>query len=347
MKKRIIITISAFVLALSAAYTGMAQGIHFSQYYNSPMLQNPANTALMSDYDYRAGVNYRNQWAAIPVPYNTASAWIDLQLFRKEEGTGWLGIGGAFFNDVAGDGNLALNRFEGFIAYHKILADIHMLSVGFSGGAVQRSVNFGALTFDQQWDGFSFNGSLPNGESNYVAKTNYTTFGAGLNYAYFPDEGTYIKVGIGVANINQPKESFYNMNNQVGIRPTLNAEGIFKLNEIWTADPSLYFTTQSGAYELLFGSLVKANVGGETKKDEANTQVIFGAFYRMNDAVIGALGMEWSGLQVMASYDFTVSTLGPYTGGYGAAEISIIYKGMYGSIGNRNPGRRTTNCPRF
>jgi type IX secretion system PorP/SprF family membrane protein len=346
MKKYIPIKIVFLLFACFCTQIAFAQGIHFSQYYNAPMLENPANTALMSDYDYRAGVNYRNQWAAVPVPYNTASAFVDLQAFRKEEGHGWLGIGGAVFSDRAGDGNLALTRFEGFLAYHQMISDISMLSVGLSGGLVQRSVNFSALTFDQQWDGFSFNGNLPNGESNYVAKTSYSTFGAGLNYAYFPSEAAYIKIGVGVANINQPKESFYNMNNTVGIRPTLNAEGIFKLNEFWTANPSLYFTTQTGATELVFGSLAKVGVGAEPKDGE-RTQVIFGAFYRLGDAVIGAAGLEWSSFQVVASYDLTTSALGPYTGGYGAAEISFIYKGMYGTIAAKHPGRRTTNCPRF
>src|SRR5690348_17309701 len=102
-----------FLTAIIAACSlpAFAQSLHFSQYYNAPMLLNPANTALMSDYDYRVGANYRNQWATIPVPYNTASAWFDLQAFRKFEGTGWLGIGGAFFNDKAGNGNLSLNQF--------------------------------------------------------------------------------------------------------------------------------------------------------------------------------------------------------------------------------------------
>ena len=114
MKKYIPIKIVFLLFACFCTQIAFAQGIHFSQYYNAPMLENPANTALMSDYDYRAGVNYRNQWAAVPVPYNTASAFVDLQAFRKEEGHGWLGIGGAVFSDRAGDGNLALTRFEGF-----------------------------------------------------------------------------------------------------------------------------------------------------------------------------------------------------------------------------------------
>jgi type IX secretion system PorP/SprF family membrane protein len=324
----------------------IAQGIHFSQYYNAPMLQNPANTALMSDYDYRVGANYRNQWATIPVPYNTASAWVDLQAFRKDEGYSWLGIGGAFFSDKAGDGNLALNRFEGDIAYHLGLNDVSMLSFGLSGGYVQRSIDFSKLTFDQQWDGFTFNGSLPNGEKNYVQSTNYTTVGAGLNYAYFPDENVYLKVGAGVANINQPKESFYNMSNQVAMRPIVNVDAIFKMNEFWTANPSMYFTTQSGATEFIFGSIFKAGFGAKGNADPTNF-LILGAFYRLNESVIGVVGIEWNSFQVTASYDMTASGLSPYTGGYGAAEVSLIYKGMYGVIKTRDKGRRSTNCPRF
>ena len=71
----------------------IAQSIHFSQYYNAPMLLNPANTALMPENDYRLGINYRNQWASIPVPYNTFSAFADFQAFHKETSDNWLGLG--------------------------------------------------------------------------------------------------------------------------------------------------------------------------------------------------------------------------------------------------------------
>ena len=34
-----------------------AQDLHFSQYFNTPMLVNPANTGFNPDYDYRVGAN--------------------------------------------------------------------------------------------------------------------------------------------------------------------------------------------------------------------------------------------------------------------------------------------------
>jgi len=317
-----------------------AQSMHFSQYYNAPMLLNPANTALMSDNDYRIGGNYRNQWATIPVPYNTFSAFADFKLFHNEERNNWLGIGGAFFNDKAGDGNLALTRIEGFVAYHLGITPTSMISAGLSYGAVQRSVNLGALTFDSQWDGFTFNKTLSNNESGNLAKTNFSTIGAGLNYAYFPNEATYIKLGVGVANINQPTESFYAMSNKIGIRPTVNLDGIFRLTEMWTLNPSVYYTTQTGAYELVYGSLLKAQISNT--KDN-NTSLILGVFNRFNES----FGVEWNGLQVVGSYDFPISDIKPATGSYGAMEFSIIYQGLYSNLRSGERGVRTMNCPRF
>src|SRR5688572_11237773 len=88
-----------FALFFSSQATG--QGLHFSQYYNAPLLLNPANTALMPESDYRIGVNYRQQWAAIPVPYKTISAYADFQALRNKNLTNWMGLGLAFWNDKA------------------------------------------------------------------------------------------------------------------------------------------------------------------------------------------------------------------------------------------------------
>src|SRR5271156_1590388 len=105
-----------FALCLLISGEAWGQSMHFSQYYNAPLLLNPANTALMPDEDYRAGLNYRNQWAVVPVPYNTFSAFADFKVGgnkNNENHNNWLGIGLAFFNDNAGDGNLALNEIQG------------------------------------------------------------------------------------------------------------------------------------------------------------------------------------------------------------------------------------------
>jgi type IX secretion system PorP/SprF family membrane protein len=323
-----------------------AQSIHFSQYYNAPMLVNPANTAMMPDYDYRVGANFRDQWATVPVPYNTSSAFVDLKIPSKKYDDAynthsWMGVGAVIFNDVAGDGNLTLTHVQVSAAYHLAMSQKTILSLGLQGGYAQRSVNYDKLTFDSQWDGFSFNGSLPSNEKGGIIKTNYADAGAGLNFVYLPNEDVYIKIGASVANINQPVESFYGNKNQLGMRPGGDVDVIFKAGNSYIFNPSAFFATQKGASEFTYGTLFRAYLAGH---DALSTQLILGAFNRYGDAAIGVVGFQWAGLQVMASYDVTISKLAPSNASNGAVEFSIIYQGVYGGFSRV---KKSYNCPRF
>ena len=93
------------MLTVTGCYS-YAQGLHFSQYFNSPLLINPANTGFNPDYDFRVGGNYRDQWANVGNPYKTMSAWGDVKLFTNRFENGWVGLGGALYKDVSGSGSL-------------------------------------------------------------------------------------------------------------------------------------------------------------------------------------------------------------------------------------------------
>jgi type IX secretion system PorP/SprF family membrane protein len=336
------------LLALCLVYAAIAsgQGMHFSQYYNAPLLLNPANTALMPDNDYRVGINYRNQWSLVPVPYNTFSAFGDFKVGGKksnEDHNNWLGVGFAFFNDNAGSGNLALNQVQGSLAYHLQLSPFTMLSAGLSGAYVQRSVNYDNLTFDTQWDGYTFNNQLANGEKVGIIKTSYYTVGAGLDFAWFPNENVYAKLGASMLNINQPTESFYGSNNQLNYRPIADLDILVRSSEKLIINPSIYFTTQSGASELVFGSQFRTLLG--ENDNHLPTQLILGIYDRLNDAVIGVAGIQVAQVQFMVNYDFTVSALAPYNASYGALEFSLIYQGLYNR--NKQGAKKMYSCPRF
>lgn len=339
--KRNGIILAALSLACITADKAQAQGMHFSQYYNAPMLLNPANTGLMSDYDYRLGANYRNQWSSVPVPYKTFSAYADFQAFRAQNETNWLGMGLAFYNDKAGNGNLSLNRTEAFIAYHIELGSTSMISGGLSAAYNQRSVDFSKLTFNMQWDGATFNTTLPNGEKGGVVKTTYLDVSAGLNYAFFPNENVYVKIGGGVSHLNQPKESFYGMINKMGIRPTGNIDALFRLNNMCIINPSVYYTNDKTADELIYGTLFSVLVGGEERTGQ---HLLLGAYNRWNESVIGAVGFEFNAFRLMASYDVTISKLAPYNNRNGAMEIGLTWKGVYNSNAEAH---KVYNCPRF
>ena len=93
------------VISICISKYSNAQDLHFSQYFNSPLLINPANTGFAPDVDWRVGLNYRNQWASItPNPYKTMSAWGDMQLFNNRVENGCMGIGASLLKDVAGSG---------------------------------------------------------------------------------------------------------------------------------------------------------------------------------------------------------------------------------------------------
>jgi type IX secretion system PorP/SprF family membrane protein len=336
--------IAAMTIALGfTTQQAHAQSMHFSQYYNAPMLLNPANTALLPDNDYRIGANYRTQWANIPVPYKTFSAYGDLEAFRGESGTNWMGIGAALFTDKAGDGDLSLTRAEAFLSYHIMTGETFMVSAGASAAYIQRSVNYDKLTFDAQWDGFGFNPILPSNEQGGIAKTNYMDIGAGINLALLPSDQVYAKLGLGVANINQPKQSFYGQDTKIAMRPTANLDVLWRMGKTVILNPSVYYTTQSKASEALYGTLVRINVTPE-KEGYGNNQLILGAYHRLGDAVIGVVGVEFVGIQIMANYDYTISSLKDYNKGKGALEFSLVYQGVYD---RSHRGRNNIHCPRF
>ncbi len=117
-----------------------SQDLHFSQFMNSPLSTNPANTGFIPGGDYRVGINYRNQWSAImTVPYQTMSAFGDMQIMQGENG--WLGAGGLILHDVAGSGNLTSTKIYGSIAYHQTLNLASLISLGFNIGYANKQIN--------------------------------------------------------------------------------------------------------------------------------------------------------------------------------------------------------------
>jgi type IX secretion system PorP/SprF family membrane protein len=322
-------------------YTIKAQGLHFSQFFNAPLLLSPANTALMPDNDYRVGVHYRNQWSSIPVPFNTMAAFADFKVAHNQEGNNWLGLGAAVFNDRAGNGSLSLLKMQISAAYHLQMGMSSMLSVGLGAAYVQRSVNYAALTFDAQWDGMTFNSNWSQNEHNAVQKTSYPDLSAGINYAYFPNENVYIKFGVGLLHVNQPNESFYRMDNKLGIRPTANFNLLLKANDNLITEVSAYYTNQKSASELVYGALFSYNVASTSQP----TILLFGVYQRFATAIIPTMGLEWNNIRATVNMDVPTSSVSNAAGVNGALELSIIYKGLYG--GSHGKNRSAYNCPRF
>ncbi|MEY3542175.1 MAG: hypothetical protein RLZZ204_987, partial [Bacteroidota bacterium] len=171
----------------------LAQDLRFSQYFNSPLSTNPANTGFLPSSDYRLGAHYREQWASVPVPYKTMSIYGDFQFMRNLIPSGWMGVGGLILQDVAGSGSLTSTKAYASVAYHQMIGSSSLLSAGFNLGLATKRINASSLRFGDQWDGKFF--SRPTSEILLNNAIGYFDLQAGLNYSFFPTDNLYFHGG--------------------------------------------------------------------------------------------------------------------------------------------------------
>ena len=331
------------IIAICFTYSLQAQDLHFSQFFNSPLTTNPANTGFIPDGDYRLGVNFRDQWSSImSIPYKTMSAFGDVQVMKNSNETGWMGIGAVVLRDVAGSGNLTSTKLYGSVAYHQMIGYGSLVSMGFNVGYANKQINAANLKFPDQFDGKFFDNKLPTSVVLQRNNIGYLDMQVGMNYAYFPNERVYLNTGFSVHHVNQPKESFFESNdvtNKVPRRYIGFLNGSFMINDEWIVNPNAYFTTQAGSSELVGGLNAHYNLSGD-----GEYVLIGGLYYRHKEAVIPLVGLGYKDYTFSFTYDATISELKNYNNTRGAFEFSLIKKGVFDRY---NGNRRETICPSF
>jgi type IX secretion system PorP/SprF family membrane protein len=328
------------------AITASAQDLHFSQWFNSPLTTNPANTGFIPNADYRVGGNHRNQWVNIlSVPYKTTSIFADAQISRDRFENGWLGVGGVLLYDVAGSGNLTSTKLYGSIAYHQMLGSASLVTVGFNLGWANKRVDLTRLRFPDQFNkatGF-FDAGIPTSVAFNTTSTNYFDMQAGVNYALFPSDNVYINAGFSIHHLNKPRETFFEpvpgFDNRLSQRYIGFVNASLKLSDWVIVNPMAYYTQQAKANELVGGLNANYNLTGN-----GEIVLIGGLYYRLRDAIIPMIGFEWKDFTMTFNYDVTTSGLRSYNVGRGALEFSIIKRGLYPKV---QRGSRQSWCPSF
>lgn len=303
-----------------------AQDLRFSQYFNSPLSTNPANTGFLPSSDYRLGAHYREQWASVPVPYKTMSIYGDFQFMRNLIPSGWMGLGGLILQDIAGSGSLSSTKAYASLAYHQMIGSSSLLSAGFNLGFATKRINSSALRFGDQWDGKFF--SRPTSEILLNNSIGYFDLQAGLNYSFFPTDNLYFHGGFSMHHLNKPRESFFQQNsgvdNRIPVRSIGFLDAMIKVNNMIIVSPGIYYTKQGTANEFVGGLHMNYNITGDGKQ-----QFIAGIYTRPGDALIPMLGYQWRSFKFTFSYDATTSSLKNFNGGRGATEMYMQYDGMY------------------
>ncbi|MEJ7735850.1 MAG: PorP/SprF family type IX secretion system membrane protein [Chitinophagaceae bacterium] len=340
----------SLLILVMFAMTAQSQDLHFSQWFNSPLTTNPANTGFIPDADYRIGANYRNQYVnVLSVPYKTISVFGDAQLLRNRIENGWLGVGGVILRDVAGAGNLTSTKIYGSLAYHQMLGYSSLLSAGFNLGWANKRIDPSRLKLPDQFNkstGF-FDAGIPTSVVFNSTSTSYADVQLGLNYAYFPTDRLYVNGGISVHHINRPRETFFTSSpgydsgydNRLARRYIGFFNASIKMSETVIINPMAYYSNQAKASELVGGANINYNLSGD-----GATQLIGGLYYRGGDAFIPLMGFQWNNLRMTFTYDVTASSLSTYNNGRGAVEFSLVKHGFFGQF---DGNRRQSLCPTF
>lgn len=307
------------LLLIFVVRNGFAQDIHWSQFNDNPIFQNPGNSGRFVG-DYRFHANYRDQWRSVTVPFSTINFTADTKFAKNKA----FGLGAMLFHDQAGDGKFRTVEFQVSPSYQiKLTPDsTHTLRTGVQFGWNHRSVNADAFYFDNQFDGIQFDPSLPTNELFNNSTANNFTVGIGSVYEWFKGPRQKIAGGIAVFNINRPDQGFFGSTVQRDRRLSLFAKGQFEVNPDWDILPAFMLSFQGTYKEIAYGSTARRILIDRLGEYRA---LYFGAFYRNRDAGYLSVGMDYQNWFAGLSYDLNFSKLIPASNARGGIELSLRY----------------------
>ncbi len=321
----------------------IAQDLHFSQYYNAPIYVNPASVGVFNG-DYRFVANYRSQWNSVPVPYTTFSGSIDTKLLGQKLKNDVLGLGFILNYDKAGDAELSLFQIGLSLAYTKQLNQYHFFTVGFNYTASQRSFDFSNLTFDSQYNGDIFDESLSTRENFDQTSYFYSDFSAGINYHFTQKEKkgggySYGDVGIGIFHLNHPRQNFLEDNIKLPLKLMLSTNIFININPQFDIVVRGIGMLQNEYQEGLIGLGSKLHFSRQRSNERA---LGIYAYYRVNDALIPSIEIDYKAWRLGLSYDINISNFNVATNNRGGLEASLNYV-----ITTVKPLEEQKNCPIF
>ena len=250
--------------------------------------------------------------------------------------------------DQAGSASLKSTEFNFLYSYKLHLSNKWVISSGLNFGYAVRSIDFNKLIFADQLQ-FDNTGTTPTSDPSLfnAGNAHYFDFKAGM-LAYNQN----FWFGFAADHINEPNRSLLNQFAFVPLKVTMHGgvriplyAGAFKRDRIPVLSPSFVYKKQANFEQLDIGAYLLYD------------PIVFGLWYRgipvtknadnspSQDAVVLILGFQFDRLEIVYSYDFTVSKLGAASGG--AHEVALKYRFEIQGHGKYKKKDKFIPCPTF
>lgn len=318
-----------------------AQDPQFSQYYAAPLYLNPAFTGTSEDHRFIA--NYRNQWPNAARGFVTYAFSYDVNLNHYNSGVGFLAT-----VDQAGTAGMRSSQLNFLYSYKWSVSNKWVVSAGLNFGYAFRSIDLNRLIFGDQLQ-FDSDGNVPTDDQALfnLGNTQYFDFNSGV-LAYNKN----FWFGFSASHLNTPNRSLINQEAEVPLKTSFHGGvriplygGPFKKEHISVLAPSFVYKKQ--------GRFDQLDIGVHFLYDP----IMLGVWYRgiplqqnvmdniSQDAMVVILGFQFEKLELGYSYDFTVSELGPISGG--AHEVAVKYKLQMATQVKTKRKDKFIPCPTF
>ena len=329
----------SIVIMISYTSSCFSQDIHFSQFFEAPLLRNPSLAGIFTG-DIRVQAVYRDQWNSVTNAYKTASFNAEYKnpIGKADD---FITFGIQMHYDRAGTVGLTTMHVLPALNYHKSMSSSRnsYLSLGFMGGIVQRRIDRSKMITNSVYDGL--------GDAENFASNQYTyldgSVGMSFNTNISDNPADNMFIGVAFHHFNRPKNSFYR-------DPSLelNPKWVYSAGIRFGVTDFSYLTieadhSQQGTFqETVGGALYGFKLGEDPEKPLYTIHA--GGFLRWNDAFIPVIKLDYNPFSVALSYDVNISKLKPSSYGRGGFELSISYIGF---LDRGNSSIHAVRCPRF
>jgi len=298
-------------LFLVLTFITFSQDVSFSQINNNKLYLNPAFTN--SRIHPELTMSYRNQWPSIGNTYVTSVVSYEQSLLGKNNGFGLL-----MMNDRSANGIYSLNSVNLYFSNQQKINNNLNVKFGLELGYKQNFIDTDKLFFEDSFNGQSFTTMTSEPLMNGL-RVHYFDIGGGV--ILFNKKGY---IGFATNHLNEPNQSLIFGESYLPMKFGLHGGLNIEVNKYAYVEEHLVYMPSFSLVRQ--GEFTELTVNNNIKKGK----FLFGGGFRLvegysyRDAIIFNFGVDTGDLVFYYGYDFTVSSLGPNTGG--AHEITAVIK---------------------